>query len=272
MNDFYDEKKKEPIHLKPNPLYTGETVKHLKHLKPNPLYKVNLPTESKSPGPGPLMKTPQSSGGGNRPDPRRVKGLLVVVLAAILALVLAFCGKNDKSAPTAPSAPSATTAPVEAPVAPPAQREEEETFYTASPVSLASLEKNLHKYDVISLISSSSYKKTDYEGFIHQNYTDILCDNPSKGNCFGYAIAGRYSTLSGSLYGYDETEPVCWLEIYGDGQLLCTTDKVSVENPSTSFEVDVSGVKQLKIVHLCDSYDAFSDSGWLMAEDLVLTP
>lgn len=270
MNDFHNEKK-EPMHLKPNPFYTGTTANHL---KPNPLYKAGVPTESKSPGPGPLMNTPQPSKGPHtrRPDPRRVNGVLVIILAAILAILLAFCGKAEKSVSTAPAAPVETTAPVEAPVAPPAQQEEEETFFTASPVSLTSLEKNLHKYDVISLISSVSYETTDYEGYIHKNCTHILCDSPSSGNCFGYDIGSRYSTLSGTLYGFDESQPVCWLEIYGDGELLCVTDKVSVENPSTSFEVDVSGVKQLKIVPLCDSYDSFSDSGWLMAEDLVLTP
>lgn len=240
-------------------------------LNPNPFYKTGVPTESKSSGPMPQMEAPWSSGGQNRPNPRRMNGVVVIVLVAILAILLAFYAKRDKSVPTATTTPVATTAPVVAPMAPPIQQEED-TFFTASPVSLSGLEMNLHKNDGIVLISSSSYETTDYEGYIHKYCTNILCDSPSSGNYFGYDIGGRYSTLSGSLYGYDDREPVCWLEIYGDGELLCVTDKVSEDNPSTSFKVDVSGVKQLKIVPLCDSYDAFSDTGWLLAEDLVLTP
>lgn len=264
--------KKEPIILKPNPFYTGKTADN--HLKPNPLYKAGVPTESKSPGPGPLMNTPQPSKGPHtrRPDPRRVNGLLVIILAAILAILLAFCGKAEKSVSTAPAAPVATTAPVEAPVAAPAQQEDDDNTFTAAPVSLSSLKMNLHKYDVISLISASAHTTTDYEGFIHKNCTHILCCAPDSGNCFGYDINGQYSTLSGKLYGFDESEPVCWLEIYGDGELLGVTDKVSEDNPSTTFQFSVAGVKQLRIVPICESNDSFSDNGWLIAEDLVLTP
>lgn len=68
-----------------------------------------------------------------------------------------------------------------------------------------------------------------------------------------YAIDGQYAVLSGTISVAKGASPAPWLVIIGDGVTLLTSPKLTQTTRPYSFEVDVSGVNDLRIEVHCGS-------------------
>lgn len=71
-----------------------------------------------------------------------------------------------------------------------------------------------------------------------------------------YALQGNYSKLTGTIFvpsfrTHEEwtKDEMYYVTIYGDETLLYTSPQMLNSSPATSFELDVSGVQQLKIMY-----------------------
>lgn len=86
-----------------------------------------------------------------------------------------------------------------------------------------------------------------------------------------YYINGKYATFTGTVAvrsGNEDNDDSAYFEIYGDGKLLYTSPVMTKSSFPESFNINVTGVKMLKI-----SYPASnSDEGMATLYDGVLTP
>lgn len=70
-----------------------------------------------------------------------------------------------------------------------------------------------------------------------------------------YALQGKYSKLTGTVfvpscrYADDNPADMYYVRIYGDGELLYTSPQMLYNSKPASFELDVNGIQQLKIMY-----------------------
>ena len=115
---------------------------------------------------------------------------------------------------------------------------------------------------------SDSYDHTDLEGRTHDKCYMLLCKGDQQGVV--YELEGAFSNLTGELYAQNEGT-VCWLEFYNGDSLICSTEKLSEDNPYCYVSVNVSNVDLLTI-NFCseDMGNPMYDSGWLITENFIL--
>ena len=122
--------------------------------------------------------------------------------------------------------------------------------------------------------------------WISKNAQDNLANFYKKciwgydGNWIVYKLGGGYKSLSGTVFlDYDarSTESIQHIEIYGDTDLLFTSIDFTAMVEPESFDIDVSGVNQLKFLFVVTKpkrYDIFSvdSTNYARVGDLTLQP
>ncbi len=105
----------------------------------------------------------------------------------------------------------------------------------------------------------------DLDGWRHKDCYSVLCTyDEGIDACFTrWELDGAYNTLCGTICLRDKS--VNWLEFYDGNDLIYTTDKISEENTSTSFEIDVRDVEYLTMYCYSDQVS------WIIADDIILT-
>lgn len=105
---------------------------------------------------------------------------------------------------------------------------------------------------------------TDADGWKH---TDCYCiAGLDYENWLRYEVNGNYTTISGNLYASYSNYGSGWLEFYDGENFLAATPKISSENTSTEFEIDITNVEYLT-VRSCSNTSQY----WMIADDILLT-
>lgn len=113
----------------------------------------------------------------------------------------------------------------------------------------------------ISLFSIEPYTKDGYtehrsseKDTMGNSYSDVLVGYGREGSSETYDIGSQYNRLTGTIFipewskGAENTAGV---RIYGDGALLYENMNIASDTKPTPFEVNISGVTDLKIVLYC---------------------
>lgn len=129
-------------------------------------------------------------------------------------------------------------------------------------------------YAVAPIIPSENLEtRFDVDGWKHEKYNQILCDNNGKisegtTNYVRYELNGKYSRITGSLFATHKTN-VCWLEFYDENNRhLGSSSVINSENTSCSVDIDVSGVNYLT-VYLCAADTSYSAHRWIFSELVI---
>lgn len=113
----------------------------------------------------------------------------------------------------------------------------------------------LYDENIVASVENASFSSFDLDYGEH-NYSDNISytkrDEDDDNAEIIYNLYGKYSRLSGTVFLKDNAEPGehATVKIYGDGKLLYNFDAISFSksNCCEEFEVDVSGVCELKLV------------------------
>lgn len=133
---------------------------------------------------------------------------------------------------------------------------------------------------IAALSSLTPVRSSDKGGFVFYSYAR---DNQGReydnayGGCIAdtdnwadYNLNGDYTRFSGTVYlNYDfrdETAHRVKLTVYGDGELLYTSPIITTGLPPQHFELDVSGVRTLRIVIYGNDYLRLSDCVLTLAD------
>ena len=112
-------------------------------------------------------------------------------------------------------------------------------------------------------IYSSSYSTSepsfesdylDISGYHHENCYILWGDR--NNNWVRYDLGGNYSKLSCKLYGSHNSYGNTYVEFYDGDEFLGSTARMNQENPSTEYELDITGVEYLTIYCKGESYDS----------------
>ena len=125
-----------------------------------------------------------------------------------------------------------------------------ETFEKYSPKKLLSLE--FEKDDkVVTSKDENSYYIIDSKGKHHTEYIFVDSSDKEQENTMTWNIDKNYSTLSGKIVlGKDVQKDAKGVKITikGDGKTIYKSKKIKSTTAPFDFSVDVSGVKELKII------------------------
>lgn len=110
----------------------------------------------------------------------------------------------------------------------------------------------------------------DVKGYKHENAYGFSCTSGDD-NWVRFDLNGKYTTLEGTIYRREPmigNEDVSWLKFCDGEDFLYTTGKLSENNYTTSFTVDVTGVKYLTI-YFCSESSYWN--GFIIADPLVIS-
>ena len=88
-------------------------------------------------------------------------------------------------------------------------------------------------------------------------------DSSSSINAY-YDLSGKYDVISGTLYlmKYDKNTSLCgWFKVYGDGKLLYESKKIKGGVLPLDFNVEITGVQNLKISFYGEGTGGFFGEG-----------
>lgn len=112
---------------------------------------------------------------------------------------------------------------------------------------------------------SNGYELRDNTGFEHYHGCSFY-------ETAEFLLNGRYSTMSGTIAlteASKSTKSTGWYEIYGDGKLLYTSEKMTGGILPISFNIEISNVNMLKIVSKGVTSD-WSDTKEVVFYDTIL--
>lgn len=97
---------------------------------------------------------------------------------------------------------------------------------------------------------SNTWDATDINGDTHNNCYYLHCSEFDE--YYAYNIGRGFSTLSADLYAAEE-DCVCWIEVYGNNSLLYSSPKLSENNASCSFTINVENIETIIIYPKTDN-------------------
>ncbi len=133
-------------------------------------------------------------------------------------------------------------------------------------VSLFDLPVYSDKNVFSSAVNSLSYcsEKTDVDGWKHTNCYQF-CGSPHE--CWvRYELDGKYNTLSGKIFDYNDEGGTGWLEFYDGEDFVATSPKIGEGTSSAEFEIDISDVQYLTV-----HFRATEVGTWMIADKLIVS-
>lgn len=117
---------------------------------------------------------------------------------------------------------------------------------TGTKTNFAPIEKGQQMTDGIKYDRGIKFTLSDdtYNGAIENNDGTIECYEH-----ISYLLNGNYTSFDGTLACWRSvySNDIARIKIYGDGELIYTSPAISVGTKSTHINIDVSGVKVMKI-------------------------
>lgn len=93
----------------------------------------------------------------------------------------------------------------------------------------------------------------DISGYHHENCYMMWS---GKNEWVRYDLDGKYSKLSCKLFSYHNSYGNVYVEFYDGEEFLGSTERINEDNPSTEYELDITGVKYLTIHCKGESYNS----------------
>lgn len=113
------------------------------------------------------------------------------------------------------------------------------------------------------------YDVQDYDGYHHNDcYMVATANEQYRSRYIRYDLEGKYSTLSGKIYSHTGEPGSAWLEFYDGDDFLYSTAKLSKDNTSTEFEIDISGVKYLTVYPVNDG--SANSASWFVTDRITV--